>query len=126
MGYESPLTTLGNTLLPHWISFNKVGIIDRVSNKTRLIYDYFYLQSFNLFRCMTLAVTTRHFLRVKLTAVRVVCTTLSVDQLIFLIGMANIAVTFKTPQMELSSRASLKTMKSFCSLERACVDHKDW
>lgn len=31
MGYESPLTTLGNTLLPHWISFDKVGLIDRVS-----------------------------------------------------------------------------------------------
>lgn len=32
MGYESPLTTLGNTLLPHWISFDKVGLIDRVSS----------------------------------------------------------------------------------------------
>lgn len=31
MGYESPLTTLGNTLLPHWIHFDKVGLIDRVS-----------------------------------------------------------------------------------------------
>lgn len=30
MGYESPLTTLGNTLLPHWIQFDKVGLIDRV------------------------------------------------------------------------------------------------
>lgn len=34
MGYESPLTTLGNTLLPHWISFDKVGLIDRVSSLT--------------------------------------------------------------------------------------------
>jgi hypothetical protein len=31
MGYESPLTTIGNTLLPHWIHFDKVGLIDRVS-----------------------------------------------------------------------------------------------
>jgi hypothetical protein len=31
MGYESPLTTLGNTLLPHWISFDRVGLIERVS-----------------------------------------------------------------------------------------------
>jgi hypothetical protein len=31
MGYESPLTTLGNTLLPHWIRFDRVGLIDRVS-----------------------------------------------------------------------------------------------
>ncbi|XP_070501982.1 scavenger receptor class B member 1 [Chironomus tepperi] len=30
MGYESPLTTLGNTLLPHWIHFDKVGLIDRM------------------------------------------------------------------------------------------------
>ena len=30
MGYKSPLTTLGNTLLPHWIHFEKVGLIDRM------------------------------------------------------------------------------------------------
>ncbi|XP_065094458.1 lysosome membrane protein 2-like [Ochlerotatus camptorhynchus] len=29
-GYETTLTTLGNTFLPNWISFNKVGLIDRV------------------------------------------------------------------------------------------------
>lgn len=34
MGYESPLTTLGNNLLPHWIHFDKVGLIDRVSEMT--------------------------------------------------------------------------------------------
>jgi hypothetical protein len=32
MGYQSPLTTLGNTLLPHWIHFDKVGLIDRVGS----------------------------------------------------------------------------------------------
>ncbi|XP_053691622.1 scavenger receptor class B member 1 [Sabethes cyaneus] len=29
-GYETTLTTLGNTFLPNWISFNKVGLIDRM------------------------------------------------------------------------------------------------
>lgn len=29
-GYESPLTTLGNKLLPNWIYFEKVGLIDRM------------------------------------------------------------------------------------------------
>ena len=31
-GYESPLTTLGYQFLPNWIYFDKVGLIDRVSN----------------------------------------------------------------------------------------------
>jgi CD36 family len=30
-GYKSKLATLGNTLLPDWIYFDKVGLIDRVS-----------------------------------------------------------------------------------------------
>lgn len=29
-GYPSPLTTLGNTILPNWIHFEKVGLIDRM------------------------------------------------------------------------------------------------
>ncbi|XP_052866571.1 scavenger receptor class B member 1 [Anopheles cruzii] len=29
-GYPTTLTTLGNTFLPHWISFDKVGLIDRM------------------------------------------------------------------------------------------------
>ncbi|XP_055541324.1 scavenger receptor class B member 1-like isoform X2 [Wyeomyia smithii] len=29
-GYETTLTTLGNTFLPNWISFSKVGLIDRM------------------------------------------------------------------------------------------------
>lgn len=29
-GYPSPLTTLGNKLLPSWIYFEKVGLIDRM------------------------------------------------------------------------------------------------
>ncbi|XP_058820857.1 scavenger receptor class B member 1 isoform X2 [Topomyia yanbarensis] len=29
-GYETTITTLGNTFLPNWISFNKVGLIDRM------------------------------------------------------------------------------------------------
>lgn len=29
-GYASQLTTLGNQLMPDWISFEKVGLIDRV------------------------------------------------------------------------------------------------
>lgn len=32
-GYETMLTTLGNTFLPNWITFDKVGLIDRVSSK---------------------------------------------------------------------------------------------
>lgn len=34
MGYESPLTTIGNTLLPHWIHFERVGLIDRMYDFT--------------------------------------------------------------------------------------------
>lgn len=30
-GYQTQLTTLGNTLMPGWIYFDKVGLIDRVS-----------------------------------------------------------------------------------------------
>lgn len=30
-GYESSITTLGNQFMPNWISFDKVGLIDRVS-----------------------------------------------------------------------------------------------
>ncbi|XP_055599578.1 scavenger receptor class B member 1-like isoform X2 [Uranotaenia lowii] len=29
-GYETTLTTLGNTFLPNWITFSKVGLIDRM------------------------------------------------------------------------------------------------
>lgn len=29
-GYESTLTTLGNTFMPNWIYFEKVGLVDRV------------------------------------------------------------------------------------------------
>lgn len=52
MGYESPLTTLGNNLLPHWIYFDKVGLIDRVSEMT----DVYFLNEFNhiLFLLLTL------------------------------------------------------------------------
>lgn len=32
LGYKSELIQLGNTLLPHWIYFDKVGLIDRVSS----------------------------------------------------------------------------------------------
>lgn len=32
-GYETPITTLGNQFLPGWISFDKVGLIDRVRMK---------------------------------------------------------------------------------------------
>lgn len=30
-GYESSLVTLGNNVMPNWISFDKLGLIDRVS-----------------------------------------------------------------------------------------------
>lgn len=33
-GYSSNLVTIGNTLLPSWIKFDKVGLIDRVSGQT--------------------------------------------------------------------------------------------
>lgn len=29
-GYETTLTTLGNNILPNWIKFDKVGLIDRM------------------------------------------------------------------------------------------------
>lgn len=34
-GYKSTLLTLGNQVMPSWISFDKLGLIDRVS----LIYE---------------------------------------------------------------------------------------
>lgn len=37
-GYESSITTLGNQFLPNWISFDKVGLIDRV----RLEFSYLF------------------------------------------------------------------------------------
>lgn len=30
-GYESSLVTLGNSMMPSWIKFDKLGLIDRVS-----------------------------------------------------------------------------------------------
>lgn len=30
-GYDEPLIRLGNTWLPGWITFSKMGILDRVS-----------------------------------------------------------------------------------------------
>lgn len=35
-GYESTLVTLGNHLMPTWIKFNKLGLIDRV----KIMYIY--------------------------------------------------------------------------------------
>lgn len=37
-GYETTLTTLGNNLLPNWIYFEKVGLIDRVSVDSLLCF----------------------------------------------------------------------------------------
>jgi len=31
-GYKSTLVTLGNHLMPSWIKFDKLGLIDRVRN----------------------------------------------------------------------------------------------
>lgn len=31
-GYKSTLVSVGNTFLPGWIKFEKLGLIDRVSN----------------------------------------------------------------------------------------------
>lgn len=31
-GYESTLVTLGNKMMPSWIKFDKLGLIDRVSS----------------------------------------------------------------------------------------------
>jgi hypothetical protein len=30
-GYKNPLVTIGNTFMPSWIKFDKLGLIDRVS-----------------------------------------------------------------------------------------------
>ena len=32
-GYESTLVTLGNKMMPSWIKFDKLGLIDRVSSQ---------------------------------------------------------------------------------------------
>lgn len=36
-GYQSTLVTLGNHIMPSWIKFDKLGLIDRVRNKRRLL-----------------------------------------------------------------------------------------
>lgn len=51
-GYHSPLTTLGNKLLPSWIHFDKVGLIDRVSLilsplEFVLTFNFFQMYDFN-------------------------------------------------------------------------------
>lgn len=38
-GYESTLVTLGNHVMPSWIKFDKLGLIDRVRNS--LSDDFF-------------------------------------------------------------------------------------
>lgn len=57
MGYESPLTTLGNNLLPHWIHFDKVGLIDRVSEMTD-IYLYINLTTFSSSHLLSLSLSS--------------------------------------------------------------------
>jgi hypothetical protein len=34
-GYKNPLVTLGNKFMPSWIKFDKLGLIDRVSDFPR-------------------------------------------------------------------------------------------
>lgn len=41
-GYESDLVNIGHKFLPNWISFDKVGLIDRV-----IIYNVFNNNFFN-------------------------------------------------------------------------------
>lgn len=43
-GFETPLTTLGNTFLPNWIHFDKVGLIDRMYD-FNADYETFYTGS---------------------------------------------------------------------------------
>lgn len=38
MGYKSELMTLGNTFMPGWIYFDKLGLIDRVSTFCRRMF----------------------------------------------------------------------------------------
>lgn len=125
MGYESPLTTLGNTLLPHWIHFDKVGLIDRVRCE-----NMFFLTSLNDMklsrRCMTSPATLRHFTPAKRTVACLACTIHSGDHLIFHTGTENTAATFKPHQMEQNSRVSSRKMRRFCSSGKACVGLKDW
>lgn len=40
MGYKSELMTLGNTFMPGWIYFDKLGLIDRVSSSLELKYIF--------------------------------------------------------------------------------------
>lgn len=40
-GYESALVTLGNNVMPNWIKFDRLGLIDRVSFlRLSLIFIY--------------------------------------------------------------------------------------
>lgn len=53
-GYKSTLVTLGNKILPSWIAFDKLGLIDRVSQINLNLNTP--LNNLN-FRCMILTVT---------------------------------------------------------------------
>lgn len=124
MGYESPLTTLGNTLLPHWIHFDKVGLIDRVRLKIAVFNEFNNIKLSH--RCTTSVVTLRHFTPVKQIVACLAFTTHSADRPIFRTGKENIAATFKALRTEQSFKASSRRMKHFCSSEKACVGRKDW
>lgn len=123
MGYESPLTTLGNTLLPHWIHFDKVGLIDRVS--ANIFCNILFLINCSIsIRCTTSPVILRHFSLAKPTARNPVFTIHSVGLQTCLNGMGSIAATSKPLPMAPNLRASWKTTTHFCSSERACVGLK--
>lgn len=36
-GYDEPLIKLGNTLLPGWVTFDVLGVLDRVSLKCKVV-----------------------------------------------------------------------------------------
>jgi scavenger receptor class B protein 1 len=43
-GYESTLVTLGNNVMPSWIKFDRLGLIDRVNypHTTHLSYQKYF------------------------------------------------------------------------------------
>lgn len=110
--YDSPLTSLGHKILPNWISFEKVGIIDRVSVLSGILCGCGYNVNILSLRCTILEVTSRHFTPVTQIPMSGDCMNHSEDRLIYRNGTTRIAITYRMHLMAPNSRASLIQMKN--------------
>ncbi|CAH2207949.1 jg20399, partial [Pararge aegeria aegeria] len=53
-GYEEPLIRLGHTFLPGWITFSKIGILDRLYDQSTVPHMELSIKSEDKFRINTL------------------------------------------------------------------------